>query len=378
MGERVYLDHNATTPIDERVLEAMLPFMREHFGNASSVHREGRLAKQAIEQAREQVAALVGAHPSQVVFTSGGTEANNLALKGVQLANPQMRLAVSAVEHASVLVPGKLLGADILPVDGQGRLQMPALEESLARGSKLVSVMLVNNETGVIEDIAAVAEKAREHGALLHTDAVQAAGKIDVDMDALGVQMMSLSAHKIYGPKGIGALVVDKAVSFEPLLHGGGHEKGRRAGTQNVPAIVGFGKAAELAALELEARRQAQLSLRERLEQDLLDAVPGVEIFSRQAERVTNTCYFSLPGIDGEALLLALDEQGFAVSSGSACDSKNSGPSHVLTAMGIAEDTARGAIRVGLGQDNTQGQVDALVAAVKNVADSLGRLAQPW
>ena len=378
MGERVYLDHNATTPVDERVLEVMLPYMREHYGNASSVHREGRVAKQAIEQAREQVAALVGAHSSQVIFTSGGTEANNLALKGVCLSSPLTRLVVSAIEHDSVLVPAKLLGAEILPVDGQGRLRQEQLAQSLANGNKLVSVMLVNNETGVIQDIASLAQMTRKQGALLHTDAVQAVGKIHVDMAALGVQMLSLSAHKIYGPKGIGALVVDKAVSFEPLLHGGGHEKGRRAGTQNVAAIVGFGKAAELAALELAQRNQTQLQLRERLEQRLMDSVAGVEIFSRQAERVANTCFFSVPGIDGEALLLALDEAGYAVSSGSACDSKNSGPSHVLMAMGIEEDRAQGAIRVGLGQDNTQAQVDDFVTAVKAVVDRLGRLAVAW
>jgi cysteine desulfurase len=359
-------------------MEAMLPYLREHYGNASSVHREGRLARQAIEQAREQVAALVAAHPSQVIFTSGGTEANNLALKGVCHAEPRTRLAVGAVEHASVLVPAKRLGARLLPVDGQGRLQMAALEEGLAGGDTLLSLMLVNNETGVIEDIAAAAQIARQYGAILHTDAVQAAGKIAVDMNALGVQMLSLSAHKIYGPKGIGALVLDKAVSLEPLLDGGGHEKGRRAGTQDVPAIVGFGVAAELAVQELEARNRDMLPLRERLEQALTGAIPGVEIFSREAPRVSNTCFFSVPGIDGEALLLALDDQGFAVSSGSACDSRNSGPSHVLTAMGVEETIARGAIRVGLGKDNTPEQVEGFAAAVKAVVDGLGRMASPW
>ena len=263
-------------------------------------------------------------------------------------------------------------------MDGQGRLLLPALEASLAEGSKLVSVMLVNNETGIIEDIAAIAERTRQRGALLHTDAVQAAGKIDVDMQALGVQMLSLSAHKIYGPKGIGALVVDKAVSLEPLLHGGGHEKGRRAGTQDVPAIVGFGMAAELARQEGVERSRSLLGLRQDLEQRLQAAVPGVEIFSHQAERVSNTCFFSVPGIDGEALLLALDDAGFAVSSGSACDSKNSGPSHVLTAMGIEEATARGAIRVGLGQDNTREQLVGFTTALQQALARLGQLARPW
>lgn len=378
MGGRAYLDHNATTPLDPRVLEAMLPHMREQFGNASSVHREGRQALQAVEQAREQVAALVGAQPSQVIFTSGGTEANNLALKGASVARPGMRMAVSAVEHASVMAPARRLGAGILPVDAHGQVELTALKESLAQGVGLVSVMLVNNETGVIEDIPAIADETRAQAALLHSDAVQAAGKIELDMSALGVQMLSLSAHKLYGPKGIGALVVDKAVSLEPLLHGGGHEKGRRAGTLNVPAIVGFGKAAELATQELAARQRHNGELRGLLEDALKERIPGVRVFAEASQRVCNTSFFSLPGLDGEALLLALDELGFAVSSGSACGARDPGPSHVLTAMGVDEGTARGAIRVSLGQKNTWQEITEFVGAVETATSRLGQLAQPW
>lgn len=378
MGDRNYFDYNASAPLDERVLAAMLPFLKQHYANPSSSHQEGRLVRQAIEQAREQVAALVNAHPSQVIFTSGGTEANNLALKGVQLAQADARILVSAIEHESVFQPAKRLQARTLPVDAQGRLDMAALEAGLRQGAELVSVMSVNNETGVIQDIADIADKVRAQGALMHTDAVQALGKHPLDMPGLGVQMMTLSSHKIYGPKGVGALVVDKGVSFEPLLHGGAHEKGRRAGTENVAGIIGFGQAAELTAQEWQPRSRQLLQLREGLESSLTHAIEGVEIFSKEAERVSNTCFFSVPGIDGETLLLALDDAGFAVSSGSACGSKDTEPSHVLMAMGIETELARGAVRISLGKENTEQQVDALVRAVKQQVETMRQMACAW
>lgn len=378
MGDRGYFDYNATTPLDERVLEVMLPYLSERFANPSSVHLEGRLVRQAIEQAREQVAALVNAHPSQVIFTSGGTEANNLALKGMRLAEPDIHILVGATEHESVLQPARRLQATILPVDMQGRLDMTTLDVRLKQGAGLVSVMAVNNETGVIQDITGIADRVRAHGALMHTDAVQALGKCSLDMPALGVQMMTLSSHKIYGPKGIGALVVDKGVSFEPLLHGGGHEKGRRAGTENVAGIIGFGRAAELMAQEWQTRSQQLLSLRDGLEKALKDEIKEVVIFSREAGRISNTCFFAVPGIDGEALLLALDDAGFAVSSGSACGSKDTEPSHVLMAMGVETELARGAVRISLGKENTQLQVEALVRAVKQQVESMRHQACSW
>lgn len=378
MGERAYFDYNATTPLDERVLEAMLPYLRERFANPSSVHLQGRLVRQAIEQAREQVAALVNAHPSQVIFTSGGTEANNMALKGIQLAQPAARILVGATEHESVLQPAKRLSASILPVDTQGRLEMGALETELRHGAELVSVMTVNNETGVIQDISGISDRVLAAGALMHTDAVQALGKYPLDMARLGVQMMTLSSHKIYGPKGIGALVVDKGVSFQPLLHGGGHEKGRRAGTENVAGIIGFGQAAELTAQEWQPRSQQLLAMRDSLEARLKGELEGIEIYSTEAGRVSNTCFFSVPGIDGETLLLALDNAGFAVSSGSACGSKDAEPSHVLMAMGIETELARGALRISLGKENTQQQVDALVGAVKQQIETMQQQACSW
>ncbi|MBD3610405.1 MAG: cysteine desulfurase [Gammaproteobacteria bacterium] len=372
---RNYLDYNASTPLDKRVLEAMMPYLSGQYGNASSRHYEGRMAKQAIELAREQLAAAVNAHPSQVIFTSGGTEANNLALKGFQQMHAGAHIACSRIEHASIMVPAKSLKAGEIAVNAQGRVEIDSLPKE---NGALASIMAVNNETGVIQDIKALAERVRHSGGVVHTDAVQALGKVEVDFAAWGVQMMSLSGHKIYGPKGVGALVVDKAISLYPQLQGGGHEKGRRSGTENVAAIVGFGAAAEMMAGEWPARMKRSMQLRDRLEQNLNKSMDEVCIFSQETERVANTSMFSIPGIDGEAMLMALDEAGFAVSSGSACDSKSIEPSHVLMAMGIDEPTARGAIRVSLGKDSTEQQVDDLVGAVSQVAKKLGKLAAAW
>jgi len=370
----VYLDHNATTPLDERALEAMLPYLRGHYGNPSSVHRFGRLARAAVETAREQVAALVNAHPTQVIFTGGGTEANNLAIKGVAAACRPGRLAIGATEHPSVAKAAAALTRrgwrrDILDVDSEGRVVVDAL----APGTALVSVMLANNETGVIQDIAAVGAAARRAGAILHTDAVQAAGKINVDFAATGAQLLSLSAHKLYGPKGVGALIVDKAVEIEPLLSGGGQEQGRRAGTENVAGIVGFGAAAMLARERLDEYGRRMPELRRRLEAGLR-ALGGIEIFSARAERLPNTVGFGARGVDGETLLMGLDQAGMAVASGAACSSGSREPSPVLRAMGIERDLARGAIRVSLGHGNTEDEMDAFVAAL---AAQLARLRPP-
>jgi cysteine desulfurase len=376
----IYLDHNATTPLDERVLETMLPYMREQFGNPSSGYQLGRTARAAIDMAREQVAALVNAHPSQVVFTSGGTEANNLALKGVAGRLPPGHLAISAVEHDSVRAPATVLQKqawtlDQIGVDTQGRLNLAQLSETFtgmnADAARMVAVMLANNETGVINDIAAVAEQAREVGAVMLVDAVQAIGKIPVDVVALGAQLMSLSSHKIYGPKGMGALIVDKTIDMEPLLHGGGHEKGRRAGTENVAAIAGFGKAAELAMNGLDSRAVKMQQLREHLEQRLAAEMPELCIFGQWAQRLPNTSFFALPGVDGETLLMSLDQAGLAVSSGSACSTGEVEPSHVLMAMDVDPVLARGAIRVSLGKDSGRDEVDRFVDSLKQQVQML-------
>jgi len=371
----IYLDHNATTPLDARVREAMRPWLETQFGNPSSLHRAGRAARDAIEQARAQVAALVGVPPEWVVFTSGGTEANNAAL-AVAGGGP---LAVSAIEHSSVLEPARHLagqgGPCLLPVTAAGTLDLEAAGRLLAEHRpRLVSVMRANNETGAIQPLAEVAALARGIGAWVHTDAVQAAGKVPVDFGTAGVHMLSLSAHKLYGPKGVGALVLDPQVPFEPLLRGGGHEKGRRAGTENVPGIVGFGMAAELAARELETRTRHLARLMEHLTARL-DALPGVERVAVDAERVPNTCMFLASGIDGETLVMEMDREDIAIASGSACHSGSTRASHVLTAMGIPPERARGAVRVSLGKDNTMDDVDAFIDALSARLAALSRLA---
>lgn len=347
----------------------MLPFMQEHFGNPSSSHSFGRITRMAIEHAREQVAALVQAHPSQVIFTSGGTEANNMAIKGVAARNAPGRVAISSVEHASVIAPAQALDrqawqVDYLAVDEQGRIDPDSLRENVHADTRLVSVMMANNESGVIQDLPAIADQLRSFGGVLHTDAVQLAGKLALDFAATGAQLMSLSAHKLYGPKGVGALVVDKAVDIEPLLHGGKHEKGYRSGTENLAGIVGFGMAAELAANELKSRQQHLLPLRQSLEQQLKQLLPEVIILGEQAERLPNTVFFAQAGIDGASLLMNLDQQGFAVASGSACGSDSADPSHVLKAMGVPTELAHGAIRVSLGRDNCQSEIDAFIKAL--------------
>ncbi|HHI92516.1 MAG TPA: cysteine desulfurase [Gammaproteobacteria bacterium] len=376
----IYLDYNATTPLDGRVLDAMLPFLREQFGNASSGHQSGRIARAAVDVAREQVAALVNAHPSQVVFTSGGTEANNLALKGRAARLISGYIVMSGVEHSSVRTPAIALQKhgwmlDEIGVDADGLLvseNLQAIFSSMpADSAKILAVMLANNETGIIHDMAPIEALAREFGATLLVDAVQAAGKIPVDFTGSGAQFMSLSAHKIYGPKGAGALIVDKAVDMEPLLHGGGHEKARRAGTENVAAIVGFGKAAELALSELSTRHAQTQTLHHYLETRLRSELPQVCIFGQQAKRLPNTSFFALPGLDGETLLMNLDQAGLAVSSGSACGTGDVEPSHVLLAMGVSPERARGAIRVSLGKESRRSEIDSFIGCLKQQVRAL-------
>ncbi|MHB1241670.1 MAG: cysteine desulfurase [Chromatiales bacterium 21-64-14] len=371
----VYLDYNATTPLDPRVAEAMGPYLTGPPGNPSSAHRFGRAARAALDQARAQVAALVGAQPEQVVFTSGGTEANNLALKGAAATLESGRIAVSEVEHASVLAPANTLGRrgwgiDPIAPDAAGRIVPAAVRQVLTGTTRLVSVMSANNETGVLQALAPLAALVREAGAWMHTDAVQAAGKVPVDFAASGVHLMSLSAHKIGGPVGVGALVVDRTVDLAPLLEGGGQEHGLRGGTENVVGIVGFGAAAALAGAGLETYGVHLRGLRDQLERGLAEWRQAV-VFGQGAERLPNTVQFALPGIAGETLLLELDRRGVAVSSGSACHTGRAEPSHVLVAMGVPAELAHCAVRVSFGRDSTAADVDALLSALAAVWDRL-------
>lgn len=374
---QVYFDHNATTPLDEGVLAAMMPWMQGQFGNPSSRHGFGRVARQAVEEARERVADAVGAHPSQVVFTSGGTEANNLAIRGMAAALPPSQVVWGSIEHPCVARPCRGLKAQgwavrPLAVDNAGRFDMDDLSRALQVNTGLVSVMLANNETGVLQEVAFVARQARAAGAWVHTDAVQALGKIRLDFAALGVHAMSLSAHKVYGPKGVGALILDKRVELQPQMTGGGHEKGLRAGTENVPGIVGFAAACERANGRIEQDEQQLRRMRDELEAGV--AALGGVIFGARAQRLVNTSYFAFPGIEGETLLMALDRAGFAVASGSACASGSAEPSPVLMAMGVEAELARGAIRVSLGRSNSEQQVAEFVRALQAELERLRSL----
>ncbi|MGH8461755.1 MAG: cysteine desulfurase family protein [Stenotrophobium sp.] len=366
----VYFDNNATTRLDPRVLEAMLPYLSGPYGNASSLHRFGRAARDAVEAARVQAAALVGAQAGEVIWTSGGTESNNLALKGVADTAAPSRVLYGITEHPAVMEAAEALksrgwGVEAIAVDHQGVIRWDAFEQQLrAAPVKLVALMRANNETGVVQDVARAAPMVHAAGAWLHVDAVQAAGKIPVDFSRLGADLMSLSSHKIYGPKGIGALIRRAEVELAPLHHGGAQEHGLRGGTENVAAIVGFGVAAEIASQELEQRMTQARALRDRLEQGL-HGMAGIEIFGAGAERAPNTLQFALHGYDGEALLMKLDRKGFGVSSGSACASGRGEPSHVLLGMGITPEVAKGAIRVSVGKDNTAAEVDQFLATLK-------------
>jgi len=360
----IYFDHNATTPLDDAVFDAMQPFLKRFYGNPSSLYRLGRLSRTAIETAREQVAEFVGVHSSQVVFTSGGTESNNLAL--AQLA-PGHRCVASAIEHPSVLaVAPQNKPIATVPVNRQGQVIDVAIDDMGLDANDFISIMRANNETGVIQDIAPVFARLREQGIVCHTDAVQAAGKIALDFDALNTQLMSLSSHKLYGPKGCGALIAARDFALKPLLRGGSQESGIRAGTENVAAIIGFGKACELAKSELESRWQLLLQLRLHLEAGL-KKLPGCVIFSEKVDRLPNTVQFSIAGVDGEMLQMQLDQKNIAVSSASACSSGGGEPSAVLLAMGVDVQTAKGAIRVSLGKANTMQEIDTFIENLKNI-----------
>lgn len=382
---RIYMDHNATTPVHPDVLEAMLPLYRDEWGNPSSIHWAGKEPAGRIDDARDQVASLIGARSRDLFFTSGGTESDNTALMGVLLGRAERgrHVVTSSIEHKAILDMGayleKLHGAEVtyLPVDERGRHDLAAVEAALRDDTVLLSVMLANNELGNLNDVAAIAELAHARGVIVHCDAVNALGKVPVDVGDLGVDLLSISAHKIYGPKGCGALWVKRKTPFEPYIRGGGQERGRRCGTYNAAGIVGFGKAAELAAARLASgAMESTRALRDRLESELLTRLDGVEINGDPASRLPNTTNLSFDGVDGEALVLNLDLRGIAISTGSACTSGSLDPSHVLVALGKDERWLDAAIRFSLGASNDAAQVDVVVEAVVAEVEKLRALAR--
>ncbi len=368
----VYLDHNATTQLDSSVLQKMLPWMQAQSGNPTSRHQFGRNARDAVELARNQVAEACGAHPSQVIFTSSGTESNNFAIKGIAPMIENGQVLTSAIEHPCVTNPAKSLQWQGHPhktisVDTDGLVDEAALVELLNTPTSLVSVMYANNETGVIQNIAEITTLAKAHGAMMHTDAVQMLGKQPLDFAATGVHAMTVSSHKAHGPQGAAALILDKRVDITPLLHGGGQERNLRSGTENVAAIIGFGAACALVNARIANQTAHIKALRDQFEAGLasLKTEHKLTIFSQSVKRLPNTSYFAVERIEGETLIMALDRQGYAVASGSACSSDSTEPSHVLLAMGVDPDIARGAVRVSFGAENTSEQVTGLLATLK-------------
>jgi len=380
---RIYMDYNATTPVDAAVLQAMWPMYSENWGNPSSIHWAGREPAGRIDDARDQVAALIGAKPRDLFFTSGGTESDNTALMGVLAARQDKgrHIITSSIEHKAILDMAKFMeshhGAEVtyLPVDDKGRHDLAALRAAMREDTILVSVMLANNELGNINDVAAIAEIAHEHGALMHCDAVNALGKVPFSVGELGVDLLSISAHKIHGPKGCGALWVKRKTPFEPYLRGGGQERGRRCGTYNAAGIVGFGVASSLAKARLDDGYVARVSaLRDRLQRGIMDRLDDVIINGDPDNRLPNTTNLSFAGVDGEALVLNLDLQGIAISTGSACTSGSLDPSHVLVALDQGEEWLAAAIRFSLGANNDEGEVDAVIDAVVGEVNKLRAL----
>jgi cysteine desulfurase len=380
---RVYFDHNATTYLREEVVSAMLPYFRERFGNASSLHFFGQENRDAIDEARRHVAALITAEPEEVIFTSGGTESDNLAIRGSVRARQRLakgnHIITSDIEHPAVLKTCQDLEAEgcrvsYVPCDANGVVRLDLLESSLSPETAVISIMLANNETGVIQPIKEISALARSRGVTLHVDAVQGVGKIPVDVNALGVDLLSLSAHKFYGPKGIGALYVRRGTPLEPVYTGGSHECGLRPGTENIPGIVGLGEAARISKRELPKEMDRIGGLRDRFERGVLKRVKDVTVAGAKAPRVPNTSSVIVAHVEGEAITLRLSMLGFAISSGSACASGASEPSHVLVAMGFDPAIAQGGIRVSLGIANTGEEVDAFLEAFPQVVERLREL----
>ncbi|MBM3906114.1 MAG: cysteine desulfurase [Thaumarchaeota archaeon] len=371
----IYLDHAASTPIADSVLQEMMPYLKENYGNPSSIHRFGRLTIKAIDSARKRVAELVGTSPGEILFTSGGTESNNTAINGIMNQNKSGQLITTSIEHDAILEPCKKLessGFDVayLPVNTTGLVDLQKLESIISEKTYLVSIMLANNEVGTIQPIAEIAKICKKYNVLLHTDAVQAVGKIPVNVKELGVDLMSISSHKINGPKGVGALYIRNGVKLDPFILGGGQENGMRSGTENVANIVGFGKACQIAKENLKESTKNLENLRNYLVQRVLSEISHVTVNGNK-EKLPNNAHFTFLGVNGEDLIIKLDEHGVAASTGSACSVKTQKASHVLLAMGFSHEQITGSLRLSLGISNTKSEIDQTVEALKIIVAEL-------
>jgi len=371
----IYLDHAASTPIADSVLQEMMPYLKENYGNPSSIHRFGRLTIKAIDSARKRVAELVGTSPGEILFTSGGTESNNTAINGIMNQNKSGQLITTSIEHDAILEPCKKLessGFDVayLPVNTTGLVDLQKLESIISEKTYLVSIMLANNEVGTIQPIAEIAKICKKYNVLLHTDAVQAVGKIPVNVKELGVDLMSISSHKINGPKGVGALYIRNGVKLDPFILGGGQENGMRSGTENVANIVGFGKACQIAKENLKESTKNLENLRNYLVQRVLSEISNVTV-NGDKEKLPNNAHFTFLGVNGEDLIIKLDEHGVAASTGSACSVKTQKASHVLLAMGFSHEQITGSLRLSLGISNTKSEIDQTVEALKIIVAEL-------
>jgi cysteine desulfurase len=382
MMPRIYLDNNATTPVLPEVLDAMRPYFGEHFGNASSIHHHGQETRAAVERARDCVARLLGCGAAEIIFTSGGTEGDNLAIAG--LTSPGDHIITSTIEHHAVLHASKHLeeaGCEVthVPVNGRGQVDPDDVRRALRPNTKLISIMLANNETGVLQPVEEIGKIAAEADVYFHTDAVQAAGKVPIDVKRIACDALSISGHKMHAPQGVGALYVRRGIQLQPLFYGGRHERSRRAGTENVPGIVGLGKAAELAMQGFERGDDKKISaMRDRLQQGIVAQIEDVGVAGDGAPRVPNTSNIYFGHIEGESMVIALDLKGLAVSTGAACSSGAIEPSHVLTAMGLRPDQARASIRFSLGKQNTAEDIDIALAVVPETVARLRELSPTY
>ena len=380
-SDRIYMDHASSTPVDPRVLEAMLPYFSGMYGNASSIHSFGRESREGMEKAREQVASLIGAEPDEIIFTSGGTEADNIGIIGYLNGSRKegTHIMTSTIEHPAVLRTFQYLekkGYEVtyVPVDSEGIINIEEYKASFRENTSLVSIIFGNNEIGVVQDIPELASIAHEHGAVFHTDAVQAYGKIPINAREMGIGLLSLSGHKLYGPKGIGALYIRKGLRISRINYGGSHERGLRSGTENVPAIVGLGKAAEIAGQRMAEDGEREMKMRDRLFDEILARIPNTHINGHRTKRLPNNVNVRFANIEGEAILLNLDYYGIAVTTGSACSSASLDPSHVMLAIGLKPEEAHGSIRFTLGRQTTDEEIDRVLEVLPGVVEKLRKM----